>query len=154
MRLLICTEPLKGHWQKIKNEDFRVRTRNYCAHEKLSRAHEKRFACSRVGLGIVQKFSISIPIPIPWVRYRFLNDTFSDTNFMKSVLTRLHYLKKLWVYFFQLVDIYTDSKTHLLSHCTKELNTGASQWIRMSWKSCKLFQKVKLSYILDSLHVK
>ncbi len=37
----------------------------------------------RLGLGIVQTFSISIPIP--WVRYRFLNDTFFDSNFMKSV---------------------------------------------------------------------
>ncbi len=51
----IFTEPLKGHWQKNKNDDFRVRTRNYGvltrnfnaqeklshAHEKFSRAHEK-----------------------------------------------------------------------------------------------------------------
>ncbi len=74
--------------------------------------------CLSVGLGIVQKFSI----PIPWVRYRFLNDTFFDTNFMKSVLTRLHLSQKTLFLFFQLVDIYTDSKTHLLSHCTKEQN--------------------------------
>ncbi len=48
---------------------------------------KKHFVLS-LGLGIVQKFSILIP----WVRYRFPNDTFFDTNFMKSVLTRLHYL--------------------------------------------------------------
>ncbi len=42
-----------------------------------------------IGLGIVKK----IPIPIHWVRYLFLSDTFFNTNFMKSVLTRLYYLK-------------------------------------------------------------
>ncbi len=42
-----------------------------------------------LGLGIVHKFSV----PIPWVRYRFLNHTFFDNNFMKSVVTRLHSLK-------------------------------------------------------------
>ncbi len=44
-----------------------------------------------IGLGIVQTFSI----PIPWVRYQFLNDTFFDTNFIKSILIKLHYLKNV-----------------------------------------------------------
>ncbi len=49
------------------------------------------FCLSWIGLGIVQRFSI----PIHWVRYLFLSDTFFNTNFIKSVLTRLHYLKNV-----------------------------------------------------------
>ncbi len=71
------------------------------------------------GLGIVKKNnkknSKSIPIPVL--------ERYFDTNFINSILTRLNYLKKKKkVLFFQLVEVYTDSKTHLLSHCTKEPN--------------------------------
>ncbi len=35
---------------------------------------------SHQGLGILKKNSV--PVPIPWFQYRFLNDTFFDTNFI------------------------------------------------------------------------
>ena len=35
-------------------------------------------------LGNVQKYSILVVIPILWLRYWFLNETFFDTNFMKQ----------------------------------------------------------------------
>ncbi len=97
--LVGTTQMFKGQWNDILNYS------PSCRSKPVSRAGY----CSKM-------------IPIPWVRYRFLNDTFFNTNFMKSVLTRLHYLKKHCLYFVQLVDIYTDSKTHLLSHCTKGQN--------------------------------
>lgn len=51
----------------------------------------------------------SISIPIPCLRYRFLNNTFFDTNFMKSILVRFHYIlpkKNLWFYFFSLLSFF------------------------------------------------
>ena len=41
-----------------------------------------------LGLGINQKCSIPVPILIPSLRYRFLNDTFFDTNFIIPILTK------------------------------------------------------------------
>ncbi len=55
----------------------------------------------------------SIPVP---ERY-FFRYQFYEISFNKITLSQ-----KTLVLFFQLVDIYTDSKTPLLSHCTKELN--------------------------------
>ncbi len=55
----------------------------------------------------------SIPVP---ERY-FFRYQFYEISFNKITLSQ-----KTLVLFFQLVDIYTDSKPHLLSHCTKELN--------------------------------
>ena len=40
------------------------------------------------GLGINQKCSILVPILIPSLRYRYLNVTFFDTNFIISILTK------------------------------------------------------------------
>ncbi len=94
-----------------------------------------------LGLGIVQKFSI----PIPWVRYRFLNDTFFDTNFMKSVLTRLHYLKKLCFYFFSACwHLYRlkDSSPEPLHKGTKYIHHNKSVQI--------IFNKVQIVF---SLHI-
>ncbi len=73
-----------------------------------------------IGLGIVQNILKSIMIP--WLRYRFLNNTFSDTNFMKLILTRLHNLqkKKNCFYFFSFLTFIQIQR--LLSHCTKEQN--------------------------------
>ncbi len=56
----------------------------------------------------------SIPVP---ERY-FFRYQFYEISFNKITLSQ----KTLFFNFFQLVEIYTDSKTHLLSHCTKELN--------------------------------
>ncbi len=68
-----------------------------------------------IGLGIIKKIAIpcSILVPEQYVsRYQFYEISFNKITFSQ---------KKL-VLVVQLVDIYTDSKPYLLSHCTKEQN--------------------------------
>ncbi len=72
---------------------------------------KKNLQETKIGLDTVQIFSIQIP----WIRYLFLDYTFFRYQFYEDYI-----IKKMLVLFFQLVDIYTDSKPHLLSHCTKE----------------------------------
>ncbi len=59
--------------------------------------------------------------------------------------------------FSQLLDSRKSWKLNNLETSFFSIYIGASQKIRIWWKSsffsCNLFQKVKLSYILDSLHV-
>lgn len=46
---------------------------------------------SRIGLSIVNKMSILVPTPLPWLQYRFLNYTFFNANFMIAVITKHYY---------------------------------------------------------------
>ncbi len=102
---------------------FKVRIIPFCPSE-MPGFEIWTIVTSRLGLGIVNFFSISIP----WVRYRFLNDSFFDTNFMKSVLTRLHYLKKLVFFFSACWHLYRlkDSSPEPLHKGTKYIQHNKS----------------------------
>ncbi len=69
-----------------------------------------------------------ISIPIPWVRYRFLNDTFFNTNFMKSVLTRYTLSQKIFYFFSACWHLYRlkASSPELLHKGTKYIQHNKS----------------------------